>query len=139
MSRGKLLNIGPKSSAWLRQVGIKTEQDLREAGAVEAFLKVKRASFKPSLNLLYAIEGALQGCHWQQVSSERRSELLLAVDAAEALNAPPSRGGKVRWMEGDAAEALMASEAGEGDREAPAWRHDEPPEPEPESEREPDE
>ncbi|MBD8525205.1 TfoX/Sxy family protein [Pseudomarimonas arenosa] len=111
MSRGKLLNIGPKSSAWLRQVGIHTEQDLRETGAVEAFLKVKRASFRPSLNLLYAIEGALQGCHWQQVPSERRAELLLLVDAAEALQAQPKLGGKVREIdiEDYAAEQLSES------------------------------
>lgn len=110
MSRGKLLNIGPKSSAWLRQVGIHTEQDLRQAGAVEAFLKVKRASFRPSLNLLYAIEGALQGCHWQQVPSERRSELLLAVDAAEALLEPAKKGGKVREIDVEVYQAEQDAE-----------------------------
>lgn len=112
MSRGKLLNIGPKSSAWLRQVGIRTEQDLREAGSVEAFLKVKRASFKPSLNLLYAIEGALMGCHWQQVPSERRAELLLAVDAAEATMQPAKLGGKVREIE---VETYQAEQEGSDD------------------------
>ncbi len=84
-SREKLLNVGPKSSAWLRQVGIRTPDELRAAGAVTAFVKVRRAGFKPSLNLLYALEGALSGVHWQQIPAERRSEMLLAVDAAEAL------------------------------------------------------
>lgn len=85
----KLRNIGPKSAAWLRQVGLRTEEDLRAIGALEAFMRVKRAGFKPSLNLLYALEGALLGCHWQDVSAERRSELLVAADAAIALLPPP--------------------------------------------------
>lgn len=87
----KLLNVGPKSTAWLRQVGIRTEQALREVGAVGAFVKVKRAGFRPSLNLLYALEGALTGCHWQQVPPERRSQMLEEVEAAEA-GLPPVRG-----------------------------------------------
>lgn len=88
----KLLNVGPKSTAWLRQVGIRSEEALREAGAVGAFVKVKRAGFRPSLNLLYALEGALTGCHWQQVPPERRAQMLQALEAAEAgLPAPRGR------------------------------------------------
>ena len=30
-------------------------------------MRVKRAGFRPSLNLLYALEGALLDCHWQEV------------------------------------------------------------------------
>ena len=85
----KLRNIGPKSAAWLRQVGLRTFDDLAAIGAVEAFMRVKRAGFKPSLNLMYALEGALLDCHWQQVPDERRSELVLAADAAIALLPPP--------------------------------------------------
>ena len=85
----KLRNIGPKSSAWLRQVGLRTRADLDAIGAVEAFMKVKRAGFKPTLNLLYSIEGALRGCHWQEIPEGRRSELVVAADAAIALLPPP--------------------------------------------------
>ena len=85
----KLRNIGPKSAAWLRQVGLRSRQDLESVGAVEAFMRVRRAGFKPSLNLLYALEGALLDCHWQQVPDERRSELVIAADAATALLPPP--------------------------------------------------
>lgn len=85
----KLRNIGPKSAAWLRQVGLRTRDDLEAIGAVESFMRVKRAGFKPSLNLLYALEGALLDCHWQQVPDERRGELVLAAEAAIALLPPP--------------------------------------------------
>jgi len=81
----KLRNIGPKSAAWLRQVGLRTREDLEATGALDAFMRVKRAGFKPSLNLLYALEGALQDCHWQEVSEQRRSELVAGAEAAIAL------------------------------------------------------
>ena len=85
----KLRNIGPKSAAWLRQVGLRSREDLAAIGTVEAFMRVKRAGFKPSLNLLYAIEGALLDCHWQEIPDARRSELIVAADAATALLPPP--------------------------------------------------
>ena len=86
MSTVKLRNIGPKSAAWLRQVGLRSREDLEAVGAVDAFMRVKRAGFRPSLNLLYALEGALLDCHWQEVPEERRAELLQAVEAAESVH-----------------------------------------------------
>jgi hypothetical protein len=85
----KLRNIGPKSAAWLRQVGLRTPEDLAAAGPVEAFMRVKRAGFKPSLNLLYALEGALLDCHWQEVPEARRAQLVEEAEAAIALLPPP--------------------------------------------------
>jgi len=82
-------NIGPKSAAWLRQVGLRTPEDLAEAGPVDAFMRVKRAGFKPSLNLLYALEGALRDCHWQEVPETRRAQLVEAAEAAIAELPPP--------------------------------------------------
>ncbi len=52
-------------------------------------MKVRRAGFKPSLNLLYALEGAVLDCHWQEVSDARRIELVSAAEAAIALLPPP--------------------------------------------------
>jgi hypothetical protein len=85
----KLRNIGPKSMAWLRQTGVRTLEDLRAVGALSAFVRVKRAGFKPSLNLLYALEGAILDCHWQEIPDARRSELIIAADAAVALLPQP--------------------------------------------------
>ncbi|MCD9028438.1 TfoX/Sxy family protein [Luteimonas sp. BDR2-5] len=88
----KLRNIGPKSAAWLRQVGLRTREDLAAAGPVDAFMRVKRAGFKPSLNLLYSLEGALLDCHWQDVPDARRQQLVAAAEAAIAqLPAPRGR------------------------------------------------
>lgn len=79
----KIRNVGPKSAAWLRQVGIRTEEDLRKLGAVEAYRRVKVAGFKPTLNLLYSMAGAEDDCHWTQLSAERKAALVLAADAID--------------------------------------------------------
>lgn len=84
MSTVKIRNVGPKSAAWLRQVGIKSDEEVRAIGALETFMKVKRAGFKPSLNLLYALEGAVLDCHWTALTAERKSELVLEVNARDA-------------------------------------------------------
>ena len=85
----KLRNIGPKSMAWLRQTGVRTLDDLKAVGALSAFVRVKRAGFKPSLNLLYALEGAILDCHWQEIPDLRRSELIADAEAAVALLPQP--------------------------------------------------
>ena len=118
MSTAELRNIGPKSAAWLRQVGLRSAQDLVAVGAVQAFLKVKRAGFKPSLNLLYALEGALLDCHWHDVPEARRQQLLAELEAASAA-LPPPRG---RPVGGPVTTAFYGSDgetpaAGDGDGE----------------------
>ena len=86
MSAPKLRNIGPKSAAWLRQVGLRSREDLVAIGAVGAFVKVKRAGFKPSLNLLYSLEGALLDCHWQELSEPQREALVQDYEARIAAH-----------------------------------------------------
>ena len=64
----------------LASVGIESKEKLRELVAVAAYVIVQRAGFKPSLNLLWAIEGALSNRHWQDVARDDRLDLLLALD-----------------------------------------------------------
>jgi DNA transformation protein len=89
----KIRNVGPKSAAWLRQVGVRTQEDLVRLGPVEAFMKVKRAGFRPSLNLLYALAGAIEDCHWADLPNEHKTSLVLAAESAEAANPI-----KTRWQ-----------------------------------------
>lgn len=89
MTAPKLRNIGPKSMAWLRQTGVRSLDDLKAVGALAAYVRVKRAGFRPSLNLLYALEGAIVDCHWQDIPDERRAQLVLEADAAVALLPQP--------------------------------------------------
>ncbi len=54
-----LRNIGPKSAKWLKAVGIANRGDLERAGSVGAYRAVRESGQRVSLNLLYALEGAL--------------------------------------------------------------------------------
>lgn len=78
-----LPNFGPKSQQMLEQAGIKTVEQLREMGSVRAYLQVKRAGGNASLNLLWAMEGALTGQHWQVVAKQERLRLLLELEDIE--------------------------------------------------------
>jgi DNA transformation protein len=76
----ELPNLGPKSRAALAAAGITTVAQLRRLGSVAAYAKAKQAGANVSLNLLWALEGALTGLPWQVVARERRTSLLLALE-----------------------------------------------------------
>lgn len=76
-------NLGPASWRMLRAAGITDAANLRALGAVAAYLQVKRSGQGASLNLLWALEGALSGRHWQQVARDDRLRLLLALEDLE--------------------------------------------------------
>ena len=76
----ELPNLGPKSQAALAVAGITTVAQLRRLGSVAAYVKAKQAGANVSLNLLWALEGALTGLPWQVVAREHRTSLLLALE-----------------------------------------------------------
>lgn len=83
MNIADLPNFGPKSQQMLARAGIRTVEQLRELGAVRAYAQVKRAGNGVSLNLLWAMEGALSGRHWQEVAKHDRLRLLLELEDLE--------------------------------------------------------
>ena len=78
-----LPGLGLKSLAMLAAAGIHSRADLERIGSVHAYLQVKAAEQSASLNLLWAMEGALTGQDWQVVAREERTRLLLELDAAK--------------------------------------------------------
>ncbi len=82
-----LRNLGPASARLLARVGIRDRAALQAAGSVAVFADLRAAGHRPSLNLLWALEGALSNQPWQQVAQERRAALLAALAALEAGNA----------------------------------------------------
>jgi len=77
-------NFGPKSMEMLARAGIKNDQQLMELGTIQTFLALKRAGFNPSLNFLWAIEGALSERDWKVVAREDRLRLLMLLEDAES-------------------------------------------------------
>jgi DNA transformation protein len=78
----RLRNLGPASARMLAAAGVHTAEQLHASGAVAAFLAVQDAGLKPSLNLLWALEGALTQRDWKEVARQERTPLLLQLDDA---------------------------------------------------------
>ncbi len=85
----RLLNLGPASARMLEAVGVRTEAELRAMGAVGAFRLLTLRGYRPSMNLVWAIEGALRGIHWNALPEDVRQalsdELAAPWDARELL------------------------------------------------------
>ena len=83
-----LPNLGPASQRMLHAAGIHTPAALRALGAVRAFGAVRQAGQQPSLNLLWALEGALSGRDWKSVARQERTALLMQLDDLESGRQP---------------------------------------------------
>jgi hypothetical protein len=77
----QLPNLGPASASWLRSVGIRCRGDLERIGPVGAFVMVREAGHRPSLNLLWAMAAGLLGRPWTGLSPEEKR--LLSRELAE--------------------------------------------------------
>ena len=91
-----LRNLGVKSEQVLGALGIYTADALRKQGAVRVYAELKRSGATPSLNLLWALAGALdpwpEGTHWREIArGDTRTSLLLAVEDMEASAASAHR------------------------------------------------
>jgi hypothetical protein len=81
----RLRNLGAVSAGWLVAAGIRTEVELRALGAVAAFRRVAmHRSGDVSLNLLYALEGALRDVRWDKLPAAERAALRAAAEAPAA-------------------------------------------------------
>jgi DNA transformation protein and related proteins len=83
-----LRNLGVKAERVLAEIGIYTADELRRQGAVRAFAELKRRDQAPSLNMLWALAGALdpwpEGTHWREIArGQSRLSLLLAIEDLE--------------------------------------------------------
>ena len=72
---GALLNLGPKSAAWLHAIGIRSRDDIIRLGVIEICRRVRAAGQPVSVLLAYALEGAVTGCHWNAIPWETKQFL----------------------------------------------------------------
>jgi DNA transformation protein and related proteins len=71
-----LPNLGKVLVKQLETVGISSESQLKTVGAEEAFARLATLDDSACINMLYALEGAIQGIRWHQLPTERKRELL---------------------------------------------------------------
>ncbi|CAH0540546.1 TfoX/Sxy family DNA transformation protein [Vibrio marisflavi] len=71
-----LPNLRLATERMLKKAGIESVEALEQRGSVEAFKAIKQShSSDVSLDLLWALEGAIQGKHWSVIPQARKEEL----------------------------------------------------------------
>lgn len=70
-----MMNIGKEMARKLTSVGIDSSEKLIEAGAKQAFLKLKMEYPKVCLVHLYTLEGAISNTEYNKLPEDRKKEL----------------------------------------------------------------
>jgi DNA transformation protein and related proteins len=71
----ELPNIGKELEDRLEKVGIRTVQQLRDAGSIRAFQQIHACDPTSCINMLYALEGAIQNIRWHLLDPGIKQEL----------------------------------------------------------------
>lgn len=70
-----LPNIGKTLAEKLKVIGISTPGDLINTGSENAMIKIKTIDKDACINMLFALEGAIQGIRWHSLDKNRKREL----------------------------------------------------------------
>ena len=71
-----LPNIGITLAEKLNLIGVKNKQELKELGSEKAIIKIATIENSGAcINMLYALEGAIQGIRWHKLDKERKQDL----------------------------------------------------------------
>ncbi|MFV8782361.1 TfoX/Sxy family protein [Microbulbifer sp. SA54] len=76
----QLKNLGLASVNILHSIGIRTLDDLRRVGPVEAFINIRSRGINASRVLLYALQGALLDIHWNDLDPDLKARLVKEAD-----------------------------------------------------------
>lgn len=71
----ELPNIGSVLEKKLQDAGINTPEELKETGSKEAFIRIIFNEMDGCYSMLCAIEGAIQGLRWHNLSKAVKADL----------------------------------------------------------------
>jgi DNA transformation protein len=86
------VNLGPALAHDLRAVGIGDVESLRSLGACGAWVRLNGAGRHACLSSLLALEGAVRGVRWMDISPADRDAVAEAARAALAGGSPTPAG-----------------------------------------------
>ncbi|MCF6225591.1 MAG: TfoX/Sxy family protein [Xanthomonadales bacterium] len=75
-----LKGFGPKSEEILAKVDINSVEEFMVSDPYILYAELKKKVKGTGLNSIYAIIGAQEGLHWQEVSRTRKTEILFRLD-----------------------------------------------------------
>jgi DNA transformation protein and related proteins len=76
----ELRGLGPASVQMLASAGITSAAQLREANLYQLYACIKAKHQRASINLLYAMMGAVDDVDWRDVAKDRRTEVLMRLE-----------------------------------------------------------
>ena len=77
-----LRNIGPITERWLHAVGIHTKEDIKDVGPVAIYKLLKGHGYNVSLNLVYALHGAITDQAWNKLPAAVKARLKTQVESS---------------------------------------------------------
>ena len=72
---GVQFSLGPKSSRWLYDAGVRTRADIERLGPIEVCHRILAAGHPIAVVVAYALEGGLTGCRWDALPIVRKHEI----------------------------------------------------------------
>ncbi len=78
----QLKNLGAASVNILHAIGVNSYADLKAMGPVEAYIRIKSRGIHVSKVMLYALQGALLGIHWNELEPDLKQRLVEDAEAA---------------------------------------------------------
>ena len=75
-----LKGFGPKSEEILAKVQINSVDEFMSIDPFELYKRLKLEVKGTGLNSIYAIIGAREGKHWQEIANTQKTEILLRLD-----------------------------------------------------------
>lgn len=105
--------LSPAVIAWLAGLGIATREQLLQRGVATCFLQLKAAGHTVTQRVLYALEAAARGVHWNQLSEDDKQQLRAAVGKHSPVALPPSMEEQHYFMRKALSLAKLAAEQGE--------------------------
>ena len=72
----ELKNLGLASVNILHAIGVNSQQELKELGAVEAYRRIRSRDIHVSKVMLYALHGALMDTHWKELGPDLKERLV---------------------------------------------------------------
>jgi DNA transformation protein and related proteins len=68
-------NIGKTLADKLSSVGISNSNELKSIGSENTIIRLETMGIDTCINMLYALEGAIQGIRWHNLDNEKKKEL----------------------------------------------------------------
>lgn len=68
-------NISKVITEKLEEAGIHSPEELIALGSKNAFTKIRIIDPEACINMLYGLEGAIEGIRWHNLSDEKKDEL----------------------------------------------------------------